>query len=204
MIHLLNGKLYCTPIYKNNFTILSVVVDYSFAFDFWEEARKVEDKAIRYANEQIEVIANHNTSMTEDIHDFKAAWTQVVKTVGELRPGMNTDSQLVEIHRLEDEEFAVFFSKNMEKVLKGLQAELEEPLPENQSERYKQREVVINLALNMTEGVLVEAYNILDVPEEEVREKFGHVKPHIRQSILVMGKHLPCTLNNSNPKFKWH
>jgi hypothetical protein len=184
--------------FKNNFFILSLLVFSSSLFlDFWEEARKLGDKAVQYANEQIEFIADHNTSITDDIHNYKASWTQVVKTIGELRPGMNADSQLIEIRHLEDEDYAFFFNKNMEKVLKRLQAELKEPLPENQSERYKQREVVINLALNMTEDVLVEAYDILDMPEEEVREKFGHVKPHIRQAILVMGKHIFCTLSST-------
>ncbi|KAF8200944.1 hypothetical protein BJ912DRAFT_921510 [Pholiota molesta] len=158
----------------------SDVFSSSLFLDFWEEARKLGDKAVQYANEQIESIADHNTSITDDIHNYKASWTQVVKTIGELRPGMNADSQLIEIRHLEDEDYAFFFNKIWKRFLN-------EPLPENQSERYKQREVVINLALNMTEDVLVEAYDILDMPEEEVREKFGHVKPHIRQAILVMG-----------------
>ncbi|KAF9481516.1 hypothetical protein BDN70DRAFT_893246 [Pholiota conissans] len=153
----------------------------SVFFDFWEEAKKLGDNATRFANEELQSIASKDISVAGPIHEFNAAWTQVVTDAGKILPTENSasTSHFLGTEWFDMEGFATFFNESMDRIAEELQAELELPLPEDQSERYRRREIVINKMLNMTEDLIAS--------EEEIRQKFGHIKPHIAHAILVMG-----------------
>jgi tRNA U34 5-carboxymethylaminomethyl modifying enzyme MnmG/GidA len=162
-----------------------------------DEARKLGENAAKFANENIERLASENVSIVKEIQEFNATWTHVVTAVGELHSLLNPDSLLERQGLVED--FATYFSTNMEKVLEALRPELEAPRSKNQSECYTQQEAVINKILDATEDVLVEAcdfVNISHISEEQIREKFGQIKPHIRHAAVIIGMYNPAHLSD--------
>ena len=88
-------------------------------------------------------------------------------------------------HVPDREEFQYRFEVERSRAWATLKEEFSEPLPENQTERYKQQAIRISQALDMAEDALV---NTCGLPEADVREKFEDIKPHINKALLIMGK----------------
>lgn len=78
--------------------------------------------------------------------------------------------------------------EEIDKVVTQLMEEFQEPHPEDQTERFRMREVAITRALDMIEDALVLVYGNWGITEFETRQKFSHVKPHIRHVVLVIGE----------------
>ena len=144
-------------------------------------------------NDQLNLEVLKNASIATQIVDFKTAAQCVVDAAHELRPTMDTD-YLKRIEILETrqtlDEFIRILSTGIDTVIKHMQVEFSEPLPENRTERYKSREVAVDYALNLIEDEYVNAYELYDKSEDKAREKFGRVRPHIRSVVLIMGAYL--------------
>lgn len=76
----------------------------------------------------------------------------------------------------------------MGKVIAQLKSEFQDPLPEDQTGRYRRREEAVGRALDLIEDSLVLMYGEWGISEVEVREMFSYVKPEIRHVVLVIGE----------------
>ncbi|KAH9485000.1 hypothetical protein JR316_0001904 [Psilocybe cubensis] len=72
------------------------------------------------------------------------------------------------------------------KIIDQLMEEFQEPLPEDETERYKRRKAVVERGLDLTEGCLVVVYGELGISEVEARERFGHIKPKFERVLLII------------------
>ncbi|KAF8967864.1 hypothetical protein BDZ97DRAFT_2056636 [Flammula alnicola] len=132
-------------------------------FDFWKSAEGLGDKVVGYITKQLEE------------EKINAAGLHIA-------PNSALDNCTAGL-----EDFTKILSVEIDAVIEKLQSELSELLPEDQTERSKKRGAVVDFALDKIEDALVKAYSILGIAEAEAREKFSHVKPHIRHVVLVTG-----------------
>lgn len=153
-------------------------------FDFWQEAEKLGQKAIDYADRNLEATALQFPSVTDRIAEFKNSVQDLVRSAEALEPAHGS---LV----ARTNNFDEFFRRLSDKVniiLEELKVEFSEPLPEDRSEGYKKREEAVDRALDKLESAFVEVYGHWQVPEAEARERFSHVKPQIRRVVLLVGE----------------
>ncbi|KAF8964406.1 hypothetical protein BDZ97DRAFT_1816389 [Flammula alnicola] len=153
-------------------------------FDFWKSAEDLGDKAVGYINKQLEEEKIKYAAATDKIQEFQESMKSLVDSAAGLHIGPNSalDKRTAAL-----EDFTQKLSVEIDAVIEELRSELSEPLPEDQTERYKRREAVVDFALDKIEGALVKACGILGIADAEAREKFSHVKPHIRHVVLVTG-----------------
>ncbi|KAF8161194.1 hypothetical protein B0H34DRAFT_796021 [Crassisporium funariophilum] len=153
-------------------------------FDVWRSAKEMGEQALRYTDTMFKQASIEFTSAVDQINEFKDTMAQVVSSAKDLR--IDGQNQLV-ARGFDHEVFTQKLSIQLTQVLEDLQAEFSEPLPEDQTERYRQRAVIITRALDKVEDALVTVYNMWDVDEATTREKFSHVKPHLNHVLLVTG-----------------
>lgn len=156
-------------------------------------------------NDQLNLEVLKEVSLATQIDDFKTAIQHVLNAAQELRPtGPHSflekrdgdlqhtfDSEDLEINQTLDE-FIRSLNVGIDKAIKHIQVEFSEPLPENRTERYKSREVAVDYALQLIEDVYVKACKLDGISEDQAREKFGGVRPHIRSVVLIMGAYYLC------------
>ncbi|EFI28140.1 hypothetical protein CC1G_14167 [Coprinopsis cinerea okayama7 len=78
-------------------------------------------------------------------------------------------------------------SREMEKVVEAIMKEFEDPLPEDQDERYRQREKMISFALDEIEKGFIRACALLKIPEPEARAKFAFIRPRLQHYFMIAG-----------------
>lgn len=122
--------------------------------------------------------ATEYASIANKINDFEKSINQVVTSAEAL-------ATMVLKHVPDREEFQSRFEVERSRAWETLKVEFSEPLPENQTERYKQQTIRIARALDMTEDALVK---VCGLPEADVRAKFDDIKPHINKAMHIMGK----------------
>jgi len=86
------------------------------------------------------------------------------------------------------EEFQNIFEIELSRIFEELKKEFSEPLPEEQTERYRQLATTISQAVNGTEDALVNVCGFFNIPEADVRAHYGDIKPHINHALLIVGK----------------
>lgn len=85
------------------------------------------------------------------------------------------------------QEFQNRFQVQVSSALEDLKKEFSEPLPEDQTQRYRQQEIRIVRTLDMIEDALVIVSGFWKIPEVDVRMKFGDIKPNLKCVILITG-----------------
>ncbi|KAF8813510.1 hypothetical protein BYT27DRAFT_7206858 [Phlegmacium glaucopus] len=70
-----------------------------------------------------------------------------------------------------------------------LEKEYPKPLPENQTERYKQQKTMITHALDKCEDALVDVCGHWKIPGDTVRTNFGKIKPYIIHALLIIARY---------------
>jgi len=149
-------------------------------FDFWRSAREMGEKAVAYANKELKEAENTYKNVAKEVREFQSSMIRLNEMAQEFRA-----KEGFFIPNFDVEEFTQKLHTEIEVILEELKAEFCEPLPEDQTERYIQREKAVNRALDKTEGALVKVYKMFGVREFEVREKFNHLRPHIKHVVLV-------------------
>jgi len=148
-------------------------------FDFWDSVKDLGDKANEYQEKILKDVAVQYTSTAEKINELKETMSRVVSGA----EGMRTILQDVSL-----EEFSNRLEVELSRVFEVLKEEISEPLPEDQTERYRQQAIRISRGLDMIEEALVIVCRFSKIPEADVRMKFGHIKPHINHALLIIGK----------------
>ena len=136
--------------------------------DFWH-------KAIAYKDKILEDAAAEYASIADKIKDVEQSMAQVVTSA-------ETLAKLILTYVPNREEFQDLFEVELSRAWETLKEEFSEPLPEDQTERYKQEAIRLARALNMTEVALGK------ICGADVRTEFDNIKPHIRKAMLIMSK----------------
>jgi len=144
--------------------------------DFWQSAKDLGDKASAYKDKILKDAAAEYASIADKINDFEKSMNQVVTSA-------ETLAKMILEHVPNREEFQNRFEVERSHAWETLKEEFSEPLPEDQTERYKQQAIRVARALNMTENALVKVGGL---PEADVRTEFDNTKPHIRKALLIM------------------
>ncbi|CAA7259092.1 unnamed protein product [Cyclocybe aegerita] len=152
-------------------------------FDFWSEAKKLGNRATEYAQNALKAAADEYPDVSANIQDFKVSVERLVNST----EVFDQPRDVFAITGFDMGEFTEKFSLEIERELEKLKKELQEPLPEDATERSRKREAAVSVVLDHIEGVLVRVYRMYNVPELEVRAKFGEVRPHIKHVVLVVG-----------------
>ena len=150
-------------------------------FDFWRSAKELGQRAIDYGNKELAAASRKYTDVAEKIEEFKHAIDALGDGVREFGNGISSKIAL------NSEEISRNLSKALEDILEQSKEEFEKPLPEDQTESYKAREIAVERALVKTENALIKVLESFGVPELEIREKFTLLGPNIKHVILVTG-----------------
>ncbi|KDR75786.1 hypothetical protein GALMADRAFT_502065 [Galerina marginata CBS 339.88] len=153
-------------------------------FNFWDEAQKLGNKAVQYADKQLQEKSREYSVAWDKIEEFKQSMKDLINSTEALQ--LHSPGALVE----RDFNYTLFSEKlstEIDVVIADLMLEFKEPPPENQTERYQRREAAVIKALEKMEDALVKVYSFWSVPELEARLKFAHVKPQIKHVVLVTG-----------------
>jgi len=141
--------------------------------DFWQD---LGNKANTYKNKILNDAAAEYTLIADKINDFEKSMNQVVTNAETLAKMILKDVP-------NREELQNRFEVEGSRAWESLKEEFSEPLPEDQTERYKQQATRIARALDMTEDALVK---VCGLPEADVRAEFDNIKPHISKTLLIM------------------
>lgn len=149
------------------------------------------DRLRQYAENELASASRTYSDVADQILDFKDVMGHVVDAAAQMR---NFDSQ----HHLERrdtsiqfdyEAFYDKFSAKADMIIQQFLKEFKEPLPENQTERYRKTEEVVSWLLDKLQNAFVEVYATFGVSEDHTRERFGHLKPHIKSAVMITGQH---------------
>lgn len=151
-------------------------------FDFWRSAKELGQRALTYGNKELASASQKYTDVAEKIEEFRRAIDALGNGVREF--GNTILSSKI---ALDSEDISKKLSKALEDILEKTKEEFEEPLPEDQTESYKAREIAVERALVRMENALVKVLESFGVPELETREKFTLLGPNIKHVILVTG-----------------
>ncbi|KAJ3504619.1 hypothetical protein NLJ89_g7844 [Agrocybe chaxingu] len=121
--------------------------------------------------------------MSAKIQDFKVSVERLVNSTNVFDQARDVFA----ITGFDMGEFTEKFSLEIERELEKLKIELQEPLPEDETECSRKREVAVTAVLDHIEGALVRVHRMYNVPELEVRASYDKVKPHIKHVVLVVG-----------------
>lgn len=154
-------------------------------FDFWRSAKDLGDNATTFAEKILNDASAQYASASDKIEEFKESMSRLVTSA----EGMGKVLMDVDV-----EEFQSRFADELSRTFEELKEEFSEPLPEDQSERYRQQAAMVSQALNKTEDALVTVCGFLNIPEAAVRMTFDDVKPHMNHSLLIV-----ANLVNNHP-----
>ncbi|KAF8809013.1 hypothetical protein BYT27DRAFT_7163324 [Phlegmacium glaucopus] len=143
-------------------------------FDFWRSAEDLGDKANAYTAD----ILNDAAVQYEDkIKEIKEIMNRVVTSA----EGMETILKDVDL-----KEFQKLFEVKLSHAFEKLKKDFSEPLPEDQTERYRQQAATISQVLDTTEDTLVAVCALWNIPEADVRTKFADIKSHMNHALLII------------------
>ncbi|KAF8517715.1 hypothetical protein BU17DRAFT_91581 [Hysterangium stoloniferum] len=166
------------------FTDLYDAFDVASGFDFWREAKKLGEKAVNCSEKLLEDASNTFSTASEKIHEFKSTIADIVSKTETLRNEVQNE---IAKHNLTIEDISHKLSAELATVFEELKTEFSEPLPENKTERYKQRETMISSAMSKIENAFVNCAATWDMSEDNARVRFQTISPQVQKIVLVAG-----------------
>jgi hypothetical protein len=124
------------------------------------------------------------------ISQFDTSISDTIVKFNGIMKGVMTDAEamLKVLHGLDLKDFEDRLRVELFQAFEELKEDFSEPLPENQTERYKQQKIMITHALEKAEDALVNVCGHWEIPENTVRTNFDRIKPHIIYLLLIVGK----------------
>ncbi|KAF8958345.1 hypothetical protein BDZ97DRAFT_1842278 [Flammula alnicola] len=141
------------------------------------------DEAVRYMNKEEKMILVF-AAVADEIQEFKETMHRLVDSAEGLHTSLKS---MLDNDRAGAgfEGFTQLLSVEIDAVIEELRSEFSEPLPEDQTERYKKRKAVVSFTLDKIEDAFVKGSSILAIPEADARDKFSDVKRHICEVVLI-------------------
>ncbi|PPQ93785.1 hypothetical protein CVT25_013494, partial [Psilocybe cyanescens] len=156
-------------------------------FDFWKSAQKLGENAMGFVK-TLKGQSIKDAVPQERMEELWRGMKGLIDSAAVLQTDIQAqDGSVVRRSDLDITELYEQLKEEIDKVVAQLMEEFQEPLPEDQTERFKVREAGVTRALDMIEDALVLVYENWGITEFEARQKFSHVKPHIQHVILVIG-----------------
>jgi len=152
-----------------------------------ESLKDLGEKGFEFLDAKLkDEIAKHPEAI-ELYNEFKDALEGLIKESEAFSIGQQS---VLEKRGINFEALKGALTDEFEKVIKVIESEFSEPLPEDQEDWYKELDNTISRILDQIEDALVTAYATVGhlVPEFEVRAAFRRLKPHIKRVILTAAR----------------
>ncbi|KAF9529428.1 hypothetical protein CPB83DRAFT_765014 [Crepidotus variabilis] len=150
----------------------------------WDAPQPLSDKLMEYANEKMSEALDAYPDAVEKVHAFKEAISSFLVNIKEFE--IQTQ-QLLQTKGFNHEEVKKTLGEKVDNILEQLTEEFKTPLPENQDERYEQREEIVDWTLDKLETALVDVYRAYGVSELDTRAKFQGAKENIKSIVMIIG-----------------
>lgn len=154
----------------------------------WDAPQPLSDKLMEYANEKMSEALDAYPDAVEKVHAFKEAISSFLVNIKEFE--IQTQ-QLLQTKGFNHEEVKKTLGEKVDTILEQLAEEFKTPLPENQDERYEQREEIVDWTLDKLETALVDVYRAYGVSELDTRAKFQGAKENIKSIVMIIGQLFP-------------
>ncbi|KAF8507295.1 hypothetical protein BU17DRAFT_16275, partial [Hysterangium stoloniferum] len=123
-------------------------------------------------------------SAADNIHQIMQNITDLVSNAAVLRDEIQSEIQK---RNITIENISDMLSAELAVVFEQLQTEFTEPLPENKTERYKQRERMVSITMIKVEDAFVICATTWDVSENDARAQFQSISLPVKQVVLGAG-----------------
>ncbi|TFK44810.1 hypothetical protein BDQ12DRAFT_36758 [Crucibulum laeve] len=153
-------------------------------FDFWRAAKELGDTLTAYTDKELHDAANRYNVAAEKITEFKGEILQVVSNTQSLAKGL---SAALEEHGFTLDDISEKLSLEFALVMEEMKTELSEPLPEDQTDRYRVRATMISISLQKVENAFVKVMAMCAISESDARSRFQELRPGIEHVLLITG-----------------
>jgi len=156
--------------------------------DLGVSMKDMGDRSFAFLDEKFREEAAKHPGAVEMFEEYKDAIEGLVRAVEEFTIGKEG---VLEKRGINLNELAQALADQLEEVVNTTVAEFSEPAPEDLDEwcKLKDLDVRVSKILDQVEDAFVAAFATfgLQVPEFEVRASFGHLKPHLKRVVMIVG-----------------
>jgi len=156
--------------------------------DFWAKVEAPGDafRAIVDSTARIPEVAS-------SLNELKDLITQVTDVSNQFHEDLQR-----RIHSVDTEHLSAKLSTELDLVWEDFKAEFSLPLAEEEDARYSQRKEMISWLMRRVEDAAVKILVLDQIPESDVRARFGEIEPKITDALLIAGKMLWHLVLNDN------
>jgi len=152
--------------------------------EMWRTILRHKAKATIAARDLIQKARNEYADVASTIDEYKRHMEDTVKAASQAREKLDV---ALSAHGISLEDLSEMLATELEQLEDALKKEFEEPLPEDQDERYLQRQKMLNFTLEKIEDAFAKTVAVADIPEDEARRTFLPVRATLHRTLSVAG-----------------